>query len=83
MDESPRWCPQGGGDNITSIIIDAYNTTRKLGIGWVIISQRITAIDKNILAQAHTKFIGRRMGVGADAISKLYSIMMDGQCINL
>ena len=74
LDEGPRWCPQSGGDEITSTIIDAYNTTRKLGIGWMIISQRITAIDKNILAQAHTKFVGRGMGIGADAeyISTLF-----------
>jgi hypothetical protein len=48
------------------VVTDAFNTTRKLGVGWTIISQRITAISKNVIAQCHTKFVGRGMGTGAD-----------------
>lgn len=66
LDEGPRWAPQSGDDDVTQVIRDAFNTTRKLGIGWMIISQRITAISKDIIAQCHTKFVGRGMGIGAD-----------------
>lgn len=66
LDEGPRWAAQGGTDDVTNVIRDAFNTTRKLGIGWMIISQRITAISKDIIAQCHTKFVGRGMGIGAD-----------------
>jgi RecA/RadA recombinase len=66
LDEGPRWAPQSGDDEVTEVIRDAFNTTRKLGVGWTIISQRITAISKDIIAQCHTKFVGRGMGIGAD-----------------
>ncbi len=66
LDEGPRWAPQSGDDEVTQVIRDAFNTTRKLGVGWMIISQRITAISKDIIAQCHTKFVGRGMGIGAD-----------------
>ncbi|NET62046.1 MAG: ATP-binding protein [Symploca sp. SIO2E6] len=35
-------------------------------VGWTIITQRLTAIRKDIIAQCHTKFIGRGMGIGSD-----------------
>jgi RecA/RadA recombinase len=66
LDEGPRWAPQSGEDEVTQVIRDAFNTTRKLGVGWMIISQRITAISKDVIAQCHTKFVGRGMGIGAD-----------------
>jgi|GEM_PF-2292432 len=66
LDEGPRWAPQGGENEVTTVIRDAFNTTRKLGIGWMIISQRITAISKDIVAQCHTKYVGRGMGIGSD-----------------
>ncbi|GAB1540115.1 hypothetical protein NUACC21_27840 [Scytonema sp. NUACC21] len=66
LDEGPRWAPQSGDDEVTQVIRDAFNTTRKLGVGWMIISQRITAISKDIIAQCHTKYVGRGMGIGAD-----------------
>ncbi len=66
LDEGPRWAPQYGDDEVTKVIRDAFNTTRKLGIGWMIVSQRITAISKDIVAQCHTKYVGRGMGIGAD-----------------
>ena len=66
LDEGPRWAAQGATDDVSETIRDAFNTTRKLGVGWTIISQRITAISKDIVAQCHTKFVGRGMGIGAD-----------------
>lgn len=66
LDEGPRWAPERGTDDVTKVIKDAFNTTRKLGVGWTIITQRLTAIAKDIVAQCHTKFIGKGMGIGAD-----------------
>lgn len=68
LDEGPRWVPQDGKkqDDVSGVIIDAFNTTRKYGLGWTIISQRITAISKDVLAQCHTIWFGRGLRVGAD-----------------
>lgn len=68
LDEGPRWVPQGrdGNSEIADTIVDAFNTTRKLGIGWTIISQRISALSKDVVAQCHTKFTGKGLGIGAD-----------------
>jgi hypothetical protein len=69
LDEGPRWVPQDRKkqDDVSTVIIDAFNTTRKYGLGWTIISQRITAISKDVLAQCHTIWYGKGLGVGADA----------------
>jgi DNA helicase HerA-like ATPase len=68
LDEGPRWVPEGRNtdDDIAETIVDAFNTTRKLGIGWTIISQRITGISKNVVSQCHTKLVGKGLGIGAD-----------------
>ena len=52
LDEGPRWVPEGASDEVSSTIVDAYNTTRKYGIGWMIISQRVASIKKDVVAQA-------------------------------
>lgn len=68
LDEGPRWVPEGriADNEIAETIIDAFNTTRKLGIGWTIISQRISGISKNVVAQCHTKLVGKGLGIGVD-----------------
>lgn len=81
LDEGPRWAPQSGEDEVTAVIRDAFNTTRKLGIGWMIISQRITAISKDIVAQCHTKYVGRGMGIGSDRIYMKEFFQDDGLAI--
>lgn len=81
LDEGPRWAPQGGENEVTTVIRDAFNTTRKLGIGWMIISQRITAISKDIVAQCHTKYVGRGMGIGSDRIYMKEFFQDDGLAI--
>ncbi|ESA39123.1 atpase [Leptolyngbya sp. Heron Island J] len=69
LDEGPRWVPQDRKkqDGVSNVIVDAFNTTRKYGLGWTIISQRVTAISKDVLAQCHTTWYGKGLGVGADA----------------
>lgn len=68
LDEGPRWVPEGriADNDIAETIVDAFNTTRKLGIGWTIISQRISGISKNVVAQCHTKMVGKGLGIGVD-----------------
>lgn len=67
IDEAPRWVPQIRDDNpYAGIIVDAINTTRAYGISWTFATQRLTAIDKNILAQCHTRFYCKGLSVGAD-----------------
>lgn len=78
LDEGPRWVPEGAGDEVSSTIVDAYNTTRKYGIGWMIISQRVASIKKDVVAQAHTLYFGRGLGVGADLEHLKNSIGVDG-----
>jgi len=78
LDEGPRWVPQGADDEVSATIVDAYNTTRKYGIGWMIISQRMASIKKDILAAAHTVYIGRGLGIGADLEHLKNAIGTDG-----
>lgn len=78
LDEGPRWVPEGGSDEVTKVIVDAYNTTRKYGIGWMIISQRVASIKKDVIAQAHTLYFGRGLGVGADLEHLKQQLGQDG-----
>jgi hypothetical protein len=80
LDEGPRWVPQDRKkqDGVSDVIIDAFNTTRKYGLGWTIISQRITAISKDVLAQCHTIWYGKGLGIGADADHIKSSLGEDG-----
>lgn len=74
LDEAARWVPQGGrggrddGDDaaIAEIVTRAFRETRKYGLGWMVIAQRPSAIDKNVLSECHTKWFGRGLGIGAD-----------------
>ena len=68
LDEGARWVPQEriSENDVAKAITDAFNTTRKYGIGWTIITQRLTSIDKNVIAQCHTRWVGRGVGIGAD-----------------
>lgn len=68
LDEGSRWVPEGkkDEDHIGSVIEFAYKETRKYGLGWMVISQRISDISKGILTQAHTKYFGRGLSTGSD-----------------
>jgi hypothetical protein len=79
LDEAPRWVPQDHKDNpYAAIIIDAINTTRAYGVGWTFCSQRLTAIDKSILAQTHTRYYCKGLGVGADRDHMIDDLGMEG-----
>lgn len=59
LDEGPRWVAQDTKSAIAEYIKDSFNTTRKYGLGWSIISQRLADIDKGVIAQCHMKWFGR------------------------
>jgi Zonular occludens toxin (Zot) len=66
LDEAFRWIPQGEKRGPSEAIIDAVNTTRAFNVGWTFLSQRIAAVDKDVVAQCHTIYYGRGLGIGAD-----------------
>ena len=70
LDEAQRIIPEYAESDmkvqILTVIRDAINTSRKLGIGWIFATQSVTNIDKRIWAQLGTKFIGYGFGTGAD-----------------
>jgi len=79
LDEAPRWIPQERKDNkFADDIIDAVNTTRAYGVSWTFASQRITSIDKNALAQMHTKYYMKGLFANADMDNMESTIGKDG-----
>jgi DNA helicase HerA-like ATPase len=74
LDEAPRWVPQFDEAPVSEHILDAIRTTRKQGLGWTFISQRLASIHKDILSESHTKWFGRNLGTGADAAHLLEAL---------
>jgi hypothetical protein len=68
LDEGPRWIPEGrrDTDQVSMVIENAFRETRKYGLGWMVISQRMSAIAKIVLSESHTRYFGRGLGVGVD-----------------
>jgi hypothetical protein len=68
LDEGARWIPEGETDarSIGAVIESALRETRKYGLGWTVISQRMSDVSKALLSQAHTRYYGRGLGVGQD-----------------
>jgi len=70
VDEAQRIIPEfPEGElqkNTLSVVKDAINTGRKLGIGWIFATQSVTNIDKGIWGQMGTKIVGYGFGTGAD-----------------
>lgn len=68
LDEAARWVPEGADDNdgISEIIRRSSRETRKYGLGWWFIAQSPATISKTVLKEAHTKWFGRGLGIGAD-----------------
>lgn len=68
LDEAARWVPEGNNndDDISGIIERAARETRKYGLGWWFIAQSPSTVSKTILREAHTKWFGRGLGIGAD-----------------
>lgn len=61
LDEGPTWVPEGSSDPIAEIVKDSYRQTRKQGLGWLVITQRLADISKTVLSEARNKFFGRNL----------------------
>lgn len=71
IDEAHRFAPQTTSSNknkekILRTLIDAIRTTRKLGVGWLYITQSIAGFNKEVFRQIQTKILGFGIGTGAD-----------------
>jgi hypothetical protein len=72
LDEGQDWVPQtlerdgGNAQRIRDKIREHLRTTRKYGVGWMIVAQSPAGIHNEVLRQAHTKYFGRNLNVGAD-----------------
>jgi len=79
LDEAHRWVPQIADDNpFAKEIIDSVNTTRAYGVSWTFATQRITSIDKSVLAQMHTRYYMRGLFAGADMVNMETDLGKDG-----
>jgi hypothetical protein len=69
LDEAQRWVPEGDHDDegMAETIEDGFRTTRKYGLGWMVVAQSPAGISKRVLRQCHTTFCGRNLGLGADS----------------
>lgn len=70
LDEAQRWVPQFSDSNnegIADLVVDGFQTTRKCGCGWIVVTQSPSAIDNDVLRQCHTVYCGRNLGVGVDS----------------
>jgi hypothetical protein len=72
MDEAhrlaPRQLPENGSAvaGVRSVLIDAVRTTRKYGLGWLFISQTLSALHTEILQQLRIQFFGFGLSMGQE-----------------
>ena len=72
LDEAQRLAPRGRIENerkdrIKRRLIDAAQTTRKYGLGWMFISLSLSSLDRAIVESGvRTYFFGFGLGVGAE-----------------
>jgi len=69
LDEGTRWVPEARVDDTNetrSVVNRAYRETRKYGVGWMVIAQRIAEVAKTVLTQSQMVWFGRGLGSGTD-----------------
>jgi hypothetical protein len=78
IDEAHRLAPREKPDDdveqrVCGQLIDAVRTTRKLGLGWMFISQTLASLHSEILNQLRIMFFGFGLALGQeyDAVAKL------------
>ena len=60
IDEAHRFCPEGGRDNVAAEqVIDLMSRGRKRGYGGVLLTQRVSKIRKDAIAECANVFIGK------------------------
>ena len=70
-DEAHRLVPQGRSgnpriDRIKQQVVDAVRTTRKYGLGWMVISQTLSSLDAEIVQQLRIMFFGFGLSMGSE-----------------
>jgi hypothetical protein len=72
IDEAHRLAPSGYLDpespraQIRTLLIDAVRTTRKYGVGWLLISQSLASLHSEIVSQLRIAFFGYGLGLGQE-----------------
>lgn len=71
LDEAHRLVPQGRSgnpriDRIKQQVVDAVRTTRKYGLGWMVISQTLSSLDAEIVQQLRIMFFGFGLSMGSE-----------------
>lgn len=72
IDEAHRLAPSGYLDpespraQIRTLLIDAVRTTRKYGVGWLLISQSLASLHPEIVSQLRIAFFGYGLGLGQE-----------------
>ncbi len=72
IDEAHRLAPSGYLDpdtpraQIRTLLKDAVRTTRKYGVGWLVISQTLASLDAEIISQLRIAFFGYGLGLGQE-----------------
>ncbi len=86
VDEAHRFAPQTSGsskdqERMIGTLVDAIRTTRKLGVGWLYVTQSIASFNKDIFRQIQTKVLGVGIGTGADEEHLKSAFNNDGDLI--
>lgn len=71
IDEAHRLVPAGKTDNprinaVKTRIVDAVRTTRKYGLGWMVVSQTLSSLDPEIVQQLRVMFFGFGLSMGSE-----------------
>jgi len=72
IDEAHRLAPAGYLEpnsvraQIRDLLKDAVRTTRKYGVGWLVISQTLASLHPEIIAQLRIAFFGYGLGLGQE-----------------
>ncbi len=72
IDEAHRLAPSGFLEpdspraQIRTLLKDAVRTTRKYGVGWLVISQTLASLEPEIVSQLRIAFFGYGLGLGQE-----------------
>ncbi|SFM99298.1 hypothetical protein SAMN05660836_02235 [Thermodesulforhabdus norvegica] len=88
MDEAHWLAPMEKPENqekeaIHSLLIDAAHTTRKYGVGWMFISQRLYSLDSGIVEQLRIFFFGFGLGMGEEFRALIELVGGRGKALDL
>jgi len=88
LDEAHRLAPREAPDNdalggVRSYLIDAARTTRKYGVGWFFVSQTLSSLHREIVAQLRIFFFGFGLSMGNEFRSLSELVGNRGKALDL